>query len=90
MFEGKSIFDENIKNRINYVYLDYYHHIVTGLTSEFKIMIDFDAGKKVLSKNMDFKNNLCSKHENVCNKLTKKIQDFDKFHNKRIFNKIKH
>jgi len=83
------LFDADIKNRINYIYLDYYHHIVTGLTNEFKIMIDFSAGQKILSKTMAFQIDFCSENIDICNELSKKVMDFKEFHNKRILNKLK-
>jgi hypothetical protein len=87
--EGRSLFDVNIKGRINYIYLDYYHHIVNGLTNEFKVMLDFSAGQKILSKTMAFKIDLCSENEKICDELTKKVMNFKEFQNKRIFNKLK-
>ena len=87
--EGQSLFNVNIHNRINYVYLDYYHYIVNGLTKEFNIMIDFDTGQKILSRNMSFNKDLCSENKKICDELTKKVMDFKEFQNERIFNKLK-
>jgi phosphoglycerol transferase MdoB-like AlkP superfamily enzyme len=83
-FQGRSIFDPAIKKRISFVYNDYCHHIVIGLTKNWNLMRDFSDHTTILSKNFDFNTNECNDEEQICESLLKKVLEFNRFQDRRL------
>ncbi len=83
--QGRSIFDPKIKDRISFVYTDYYHHIVAGLTNKHYLIKDMTEDTTILSRRLDLKKNVCDSEKEICSLLLKKVEEFDKFQNQRLF-----
>ena len=87
--QGRSLFDPEIKNRISFVYTDYYQHNVNGLAN-----MNGSAGNKsqaltVSSKNSELQDDNCSDKIELCNFIKEKIDKFDKYHNQRLFSFVR-
>jgi phosphoglycerol transferase MdoB-like AlkP superfamily enzyme len=82
--QGRSIFDPAIKERISFVYNDYYHHIVIGLTQDWNLMRDFSDHTTVLSKSLTFQSNECTNDNLVCTSLLRKVLEFEQFQDVRL------
>jgi len=83
--QGRSLFDPNIRNRISYIYTDYYKHIVAGLSGNFYMLRDVTGDHTVLSKNLNFQPDLCEDKIELCNRMKAKIEEFDKYQNLRLY-----
>lgn len=83
--QGRSIFDPRIRDRISFIYTDYYYHNVAGLTNHWYLMRDMTENTTILSRSLDFRNNACESEKDVCVLLKKKVEEFDKFQNQRLF-----
>jgi len=88
-FQGRSIFDKKITDRISFIYTDYYHHIVGGLTKNYVLMRNMTTDTTILSNSLDFNQNVCDSEKEVCLKLLSKVEEFDKFQNQRLFSLTK-
>jgi phosphoglycerol transferase MdoB-like AlkP superfamily enzyme len=88
-FQGRSIFDPAIRKRISFVYNDYYHHTVIGLTKNWHLMRDFSNHTTILSKSLDFDINECSDKEQVCKLLLRKVIEFNQFQDRRLLSLCK-
>ena len=82
--QGRSIFDPIINERVSFVYNDYYHHIVIGLTNDWNLMRDFSDHTTILSKSLDFQSNNCSGEDLVCASLLEKVIEFNQFQDRRL------
>jgi phosphoglycerol transferase MdoB-like AlkP superfamily enzyme len=82
--QGRSLFDPTIKERVSFVYNDYYHQIVIGLTKDWNLMRDFSDHTTVLSKSLDFPSNNCSAEDQVCESLLEKVIEFNQFQDRRL------
>jgi len=87
--QGRSIFDPAIRERVSFVYNDYYHHIVIGLTKDWNLIRDFSDHTTILSKSLDFHSNKCSDEDQVCASLLEKVLEFDEFQNRRLLHLYK-
>ncbi len=87
--QGRSIFDPIINERVSFVYNDYYHHIVIGLTKDWNLMRDFSDHTTVLSRDLDFHSNECTNDNQFCTSLLEKVLEFDEFQNRRLLHLYK-
>lgn len=85
-FQGRSIRDEKITDRISFIYSDYYHHIVGGLTKDYFLMKNMTMDATILSSSLSFSQNVCDHEVEACSKLLSKVEEFDKFQNIRLLN----
>ena len=82
--QGRSIFDPRIRDRISFIYSDYYRHIIAGLTNNGYLMRDMTEDTTVLSRTLDFTKNACDDEKEMCTLLKRKVEEFDKFQNQRL------
>jgi membrane-anchored protein YejM (alkaline phosphatase superfamily) len=83
--QGRSLFDPKIRERISFIYTDYYRHTVTGLTSNFYLMRDMTEDLTILSKSLNFRQNYCDDNKELCELIRGKVDDFDKYQNQRLY-----
>jgi len=55
-FQGRSIFDKKITDRISFIYTDYYHHIVGGLTKNYVLMRNHCCPVNFFEKQVNYMN----------------------------------
>ncbi len=84
--QGRSLFDPKIKNRISFIYNDYYKHIVVGLNENFYIMRNMTEDLTVLSKSLNFHQDICKDREELCKRTKAKVDEFDRYQNQRLYN----
>jgi phosphoglycerol transferase MdoB-like AlkP superfamily enzyme len=84
--QGRSLFDPKIKNRISFIYTDYYKHIVAGLNGNFYMVRDMTEDLTVLSKSLSFHPDICKDSEELCNRIKAKVDEFDRDQNQRLYN----
>ena len=82
--QGRSIFDPTIDDRISFVYHDYYHHLVIGLTKNWNLMKDFNDHTTVLSKDLNFISNQCTTNDKICTSLLQKVLEFEQCQDLRL------
>lgn len=82
--QGRSIFDPRIRNRISFIYTDYYHHIVAGLANNYYLMRDMTGGTTVLLGRLGFRDSVCDSEKEVCMLLKRRVEEFDKFQDQRL------
>jgi phosphoglycerol transferase MdoB-like AlkP superfamily enzyme len=83
--QGRSLFDPLIKNRMSYIYTDYYKHIVTGLNGNYYMMRDMTEDHTVLSNNLHLHPDICENSNELCQRIRVKIDDFDQYQNQRLY-----
>jgi arylsulfatase A-like enzyme len=84
--QGRSLFDPKIKNRISFIYTDYYKHIVAGLNGNFYMVRDMTEDLTVLSKSLSFHPDICKDSEELCSRIRAKVDEFDRYQDRRLYN----
>jgi len=86
--QGRSLFDGRIRNRVSFIYTDYYQHLVNGLAHRICGANDLVQVSTVPS-NGDYSEVNCLHDERrLCRSIMEKIDQFDKNQNQRLLRLI--
>jgi phosphoglycerol transferase MdoB-like AlkP superfamily enzyme len=88
-FQGKSLFDPFISERLVFTYTDYYQHIVNGLVYNKGATQSDEKVLKFSAMSSSFPRNFCGENPGVCHLIRNKIIEFDQYQNQRLLSYMK-
>ena len=83
--QGRSLFDPKIRERISFIYNDYYRHTVSGLTEDYYLIRDMTEDLTILSKSLNFQKDYCDDKQELCEQIRAKVDSFVKYQNHRLY-----